>query len=75
MYHFILKETLMNKRQEYNLKILQKLFCLIMNEPDLRFIQALWVLGIIDRNKEIQINDRFYEEPEDTFKRVNERSK
>ena len=65
----------MNKRQEYNLKILQKLFCLIMNEPDLRFIQALWALGIIDRNKEMQVNDRFYEEPEDTFKRVDERSK
>ena len=65
----------MNERQEYNIKILQRLFSLIMNEPDLRFIQALWALGIIDRNNDMEIKDRFYEEPEDTFKRVNERSK
>ena len=66
----------MNKRQEYNIKILQKLFTLIMNEPDLRFIQALWALRLIDRDEESTfILDRFYEEPEDTFKRVNERSK
>lgn len=61
----------MNKRQEYNLKILQKLFALIMEEPDLRFIQALWALRLIDReNDSLNIKDRFYEEPEETLKRI-----
>lgn len=61
----------MTKRQEYNLKILQKLFALIMNEPDLRFVQALWALKLIDREKDsLDIKDRFYEESEDTLKRM-----
>ena len=64
----------MNKRQEYNLKIIQKIFALIMEEPDLRFIQALWALGIIDRDEESTfILDRFYEEPEDTLKKIESR--
>lgn len=65
----------MNKRQEYNLKVLQKLFSLIIDEPDLRFIQALWALGIIDRDDELVIKDRFYEEPEDTLERMEELKK
>lgn len=60
----------MNKRQENNLKILQKLFALIMEEPDLRFIQALWALRLIDRDYSLNIIDRFYEEPEDTLVRI-----
>lgn len=64
----------MTKRQEYNLKILQKLFALIMNEPDLRFIQALWALKLVDRDEgSLSIKDRFYEEPEDTLKRIESR--
>lgn len=66
---------MMNKRQEYNLKVLQKLFSLIIDEPDLRFIQALWALGIIDRDDELVIKDRFYEEPEDTLERMEELKK
>ena len=66
----------MNKRQEYNLKIIQKIFALVMEEPDLRFIQALWALGIIDReNGSLNIKDRFYEEPEDTLERMEKLSK
>lgn len=76
----------MNKRQEYNLKIIQKIFALVMEEPDLRFIQALWALGIIDRSPVINTNndistgvplikDRFYEEPEDTLERMKKLSK
>lgn len=61
----------MNKRQEYNLKILQKLFALIMDKPDVRFIQALWFLELIDRDiEDAFILDRFYEESETTFKRI-----
>lgn len=63
----------MTKRQEYNLKILQKLFTLIMEEPDLRFIQALWALGIIDRDENMNVKDRFHEEPEETLRRIRER--
>lgn len=65
----------MNKRQENNLKILQKLFALIMEEPDLRFIQALWTLGIIDRDGSLEIRDRFYEEPDITLQRIGVASK
>lgn len=36
--------------------------------PDLRYIQSLWALGIIDKNTEIV--DRFYEEPYDTIVRI-----
>ena len=66
----------MNKRQEYNLKIIQKIFALVMEEPDLRFIQALWALGVIDReNSSLDIKDRFYEEPEDTLERMEKLNK
>ena len=60
----------MNKRQEYNLKILKILQDKILNEPNIRFIQHLWNLQIIDRDDRMVIIDRFYEEPEDTFKRI-----
>lgn len=66
----------MNKREEDNLKILQKLFFIITDEPDLRFIQALWALGIVDREEgSLEIKDRFYEEPCDTLKRIESRLK
>lgn len=61
----------MNKRQENNLKILKHLFEVIIDEPDLRFIQILWALGIIDReNDSLNIKDRFHEEPEITLKKM-----
>lgn len=50
--------------------------------PDLRYIQALYALGIIDQTtkfskcdgqEEVYIVDRFYEEPIDTLKRCKER--
>ena len=60
----------MEKRQENNLKILKHVFNMIVDEPDLRFIQALWALGIIDRDGSLDVRDRFHEEPEITLKRV-----
>lgn len=36
--------------------------------PELRYIQSLWALGIID--KENKVIDRFYEEPYDTIVRI-----
>ncbi len=53
-----------------NLKILEELIQLLNKEPDLRFIQALWALGLITRDKDMVIEDRFYEEPWDTLKRI-----
>lgn len=42
--------------------------------PELRYIQALFALGIIDQEPGFTlIVDRFYEEPVDTLKRCKER--
>lgn len=64
-------------RIEANLKLLELLKETLCKNPELRFIQALWNLGIIDRAKEewgksSYIRDRFYEESEDTLKRISE---
>lgn len=56
-------------RQEANNKILNTLKVYLDKYPDIRFIQALWNLGLIDRNDSTYIVDRFYEEPEITLKR------
>lgn len=59
-------------RQEANKKILEIVTSEVENNPDLRFIQILWKLGIIDSGKfeDEKIIDRFYEEPEETLKRI-----
>lgn len=54
----------MNERKENNLKILKKLESYLNKYPDIRFIQALWSLHIIDEL------DRFHEEPSITIKRM-----
>ena len=56
-----------NKRQEYNLKIINKLQDYIMQHPEFRFHQALWAAGIITRDSNMNIIDKFYEEPEETY--------
>ena len=53
-----------NERKENNLKILKKLESYLNEYPDIRFIQALWSLHIVDEL------DRFYEEPSITIKRM-----
>lgn len=53
-----------NERKENNLKILKKLESCLNEFPDIRFIQALWSLHIVDGL------DRFYEEPSITIKRM-----
>lgn len=63
-------------RQEGNERLLELLREYLINNPDIRFIQALWNLRIIDRDPiwnpgEISNPiDRFYEEPEETLKRI-----
>ena len=64
-------------RKEDNKKLLEILEKYLEANPDIRFIQALWNLGIIDREviddsaHEILVpTDRFYEEPNDTLRRI-----
>ena len=57
-------------RQVYNLKIVKKLEEYIEKNPQMRFIQALWALGIITRDGNLNIEDKFYEEPDETYKKV-----
>jgi hypothetical protein len=55
------------KQQVYNLQIVYELLDYILDNPDLRFIQALWALGIADGN------DLFYEPSEKTLEKVKRR--
>ena len=52
-------------RYENNIKILEILNKFLNKNKDLRFIQALWSLNIIDKE------DRFYEESEETLSKIN----
>lgn len=54
------------ERQKYNLQILEEMKKFLEKQPDMRFIQALWALNIVDKE------DRFYEEPEITLAKVKE---
>ena len=60
-YIIVLK---MNNRLYYNLKLLHILRRKINENPDLRFQQLLWNLGIENGN------DRFYEESKITYNKV-----
>ena len=66
-------------RIELNRQILKELEEFIDSHPDMRFIQSLWALNIINSkpfyNKglgyyEERIEDRFYEESSETLKRI-----
>lgn len=56
-------------RQKNNLLLLNKLKEVILKFPELRFIQVLFIMNIIDKDKNDNIIDRFYEEPNDTLNR------
>ena len=56
----------MNSREKDNLGCLKLLTSYLTRHSELRFIQALWALGVVDRE------DRFYEEPSVTLKRMQE---
>ena len=53
------------KRQECNNKIIQKLSEYINKYPQVRFLQALYNLNIVCTNK-----DQWYEESQDTLKNI-----
>lgn len=51
-------------RLDNNLKIHEIVGDYLIDHPELRYIQALWALGIISRE------DRFYEEPNETLDKI-----
>ena len=55
--------------QKHNLEILEEVKKFLEKYPDMRFIQALWALNIVDKE------DRFYEEPEITLEKIEEAKK
>ena len=59
-----------NMRQKYNLEILKKLQDFIEKHPEYRFHQALWAAGLLTRDKDLHIIDKFYEESEVTFDKL-----
>lgn len=67
----------MNRKEE-NEKLLKILKDYLEANPDIRFIQALWNLHIIDGRTMVlspeanytEVIDRFYEEPGETLKRI-----
>ena len=59
----------MKKQQIVNLCIAYELLDYLLDNPDLRFIQALWALGIADGS------DLFYESSERTLEKVKLRRK
>lgn len=58
------------ERKESNLILLKQLEAVLKSNPDLRFIQALLALRIIDQDQNGNIVDRFYEEPHKTLERI-----
>lgn len=63
------------ERYKYNKQLLSELTNYIETHRDVRFIQALWALNIINAQVDKQtatllIEDRFYEEPNETLRRV-----
>lgn len=59
-------------RYENNIKILKHIAKYIDNNPQQRFIQILWNLGIINRIEydSMNIEDKYYEESEITLKKL-----
>ena len=64
-------------RQAANYEILNKLYAIVEKHPDLRFQQILqnYQINLLDKNdgvvSESKCLDLFYEESEDTLKRLN----
>jgi len=56
----------MGNRQEYNLKIVERLKQYFIDNPDIRFFQALWNLNIIETVND-NIKDKYNQEPEITY--------
>lgn len=57
-------------RQHFNFKILEELENMVKAYPELRFHQLLWKCGIFESDVTGGIRDKFYEESEQTFKKL-----
>lgn len=57
-------------RQECNSILDNVLHLSISIAPELRYIQNLWAMSIVDSDKNAHVIDRFYEEPYDTIVRI-----
>ena len=60
-------------RQKANFIINELVQLFLETYPDLRYVQALFALGMVDQNADGLVEDRFYEEPTDTLKRCEKR--
>lgn len=60
-------------RHRVNLFLNEVVRLFLHSYPDLRYVQALFALGIIDQSHMGLVVDRFYEEPIDTLRRCRER--
>ena len=59
-------------RYSANKKIFDIIAKSIDENRDMRFIQILWALGIINK-KDFLIEDRFYEESEETLQKIKQK--
>lgn len=62
-------ERMSKTRQDYNKEILLEIDKYIEKFTDMRFIQILWSLGIINSNNGV-ISDRFCEESQETLEKI-----
>ena len=69
---YFVSKTWINKnkqaRHEANMQLLSKLKRYLNNNPDIRFVQALFNLNYIKVNSNGQIIDTYNEEPSETLK-------
>ena len=61
-----------NNNKEDNLKILEKLKEYFEQHPEIRFIQGLWNVNIIQKSNDGKIADTFYEPSKITLSIVEE---
>ena len=59
-----------NLRYYYNTNIVNKISKFIEVHPEMRFHQILWALGLIETDSNGTMIDKFYEEPEITWKKL-----
>lgn len=64
-----MNKKIIELRQEANVILDAVVNIMVQNYKDLRYIQILWAIGIIDYKSSGAAVDRFYEEPIDTLKR------
>ena len=56
-----------NSKRDVNMEIYEILGDFLLTYPEIRFVQALWCLGIVNNE------DRFYERSEETLKKLKDK--